>query len=55
MRLFRNLGGMSTVILGPGSLGQAHHADERVSVSEVRLAAAVYADIAARWLAGAGS
>jgi succinyl-diaminopimelate desuccinylase len=52
MRLFRNLGGMGTVVLGPGSLGQAHHADERVSAAEVRLAAAIYADIAGRWLAG---
>lgn len=51
MRLFRNLGGMPCVILGPGSLSQAHRADERVDVAEVRLAARIYEDIITRWFA----
>jgi acetylornithine deacetylase/succinyl-diaminopimelate desuccinylase len=50
MRLFRNLGGMPVVILGPGSLSQAHRADERVPESEVRLAARIYEETAERWL-----
>ena len=52
MHLIRNEGGMPCVILGPGSLSQAHHAGERVRAEEVRLAADLYERIAARWLSG---
>lgn len=53
MYLFAGKGGMPCVILGPGSLGQAHHADEAVPMGAVRRAARVYTDLARRWL-GAG-
>ena len=46
---FARAGGMPTVILGPGSLSQAHHAQEWVSPTEVRRAPAVYTDIIRRW------
>jgi len=49
MRLFRNLGGMPCIILGPGSLSQAHRADEHASVAEIRRAAVIYREIVTRW------
>jgi acetylornithine deacetylase/succinyl-diaminopimelate desuccinylase-like protein len=42
-------GGIPCVVLGPGSIDQAHTDDEWVSVEEVRQAAAVYAEMARRF------
>lgn len=42
------LGGIDCVVLGPGSIDQAHTDDEWVSLHEVRNAAAIYAQMAWR-------
>jgi acetylornithine deacetylase len=42
------VGGIPCVVLGPGSIDQAHTDDEWVALDEVRLAAGVYADLARR-------
>jgi acetylornithine deacetylase len=42
------VGGVPCVVLGPGSIDQAHTDDEWVSLEEVRQAAAVYAEMARR-------
>ena len=49
---FLNESGTPAVCFGPGSIAQAHTADEWVSVSEVRMCARVLADFARRFLAG---
>jgi acetylornithine deacetylase/succinyl-diaminopimelate desuccinylase family protein len=43
--------GVPTAMLGPGSIDQAHTADEYVELADVALAAAIYADVARRLLA----
>ena len=47
---FLNESGTPAVCFGPGSIAQAHTADEWVSVSEVRTCARVLADFARRFL-----
>ena len=42
-------GGIPTVLLGPGSILQAHTADEYVEVDELRRATAVYIDLMRSW------
>lgn len=42
------IGGIPCVVLGPGSIDQAHTDHEWVAIEEVRLAAAVYAEMARR-------
>lgn len=42
-------GSIPTVLLGPGSIMQAHTTDEYVDVTQLEKAVAVYADIAMRW------
>jgi acetylornithine deacetylase len=42
-------GGIPTVLLGPGSIFQAHTADEYVEVDELRRATAVYIDLMRSW------
>ena len=49
---FLNESGTPAVCFGPGSIAQAHTADEWVSVSEVRMCARVLADFARRFLTG---
>lgn len=49
---FLNESGTPAVCFGPGSIAQAHTADEWVSVSEVRMCARVLADFARRFLKG---
>ncbi len=41
--------GIPAVVLGPGSIGQAHGADEFVPIDELHLAAEIYAGIALRF------
>ncbi|MGQ0669119.1 MAG: M20 family metallopeptidase [Actinomycetota bacterium] len=43
------LGGIPCVILGPGSIDQAHSEDEWVPIEEVKQAVAVYAELARRF------
>ncbi len=43
------LGGVPTVILGPGELAQAHQTDEYCLVSRVREAVDLYRELVARW------
>ena len=43
------VGGVPCVVLGPGSIDQAHTDDEWVPVGEVRRAAVVYAELARRF------
>jgi len=50
-RFLVNDGKIPTVILGPGSLSQAHKADEYVSLREVQRAARIYRSIATQLLA----
>lgn len=50
---FLNQAGIPAVCFGPGSIAQAHTNDEWVAVSEIRTCAAVLADFARRFLAGA--
>ncbi len=47
-----NASGTPAVCFGPGSIAQAHAAEEWVSVSEIRLCARVLEDFARRFLAG---
>ena len=49
---FLNESGTPAVCFGPGSIAQAHTADEWVSVSEVRMCARVLGDFARRFLTG---
>ena len=49
---FLNESGTPAVCFGPGSIAQAHTADEWVSVSEVRMCARVLADFARGFLTG---
>jgi len=49
------VGGIPSVVLGPGSIDHAHTEDERVSVEELRRATAIYAEIARRWAGRAGT
>ena len=51
-RFYINDGHIPTVILGPGSLGVAHTADEWVAVDDLVAAARVYARIFATFLGG---
>lgn len=44
------LGGVPTVILGPGELAQAHQTDEYCLVSRVREAVDLYREVVARWV-----
>jgi acetylornithine deacetylase len=44
------VGGIPCVVLGPGSIDQAHTDDEWVSLEEVRRAAVVYAEMARRFV-----
>ena len=44
------VGGVPCVVLGPGSIDQAHTDDEWVPVGEVRQAAVVYAEMARRFV-----
>lgn len=44
------VGGVPCVVLGPGSIDQAHTDDEWVPLEEVRRAAAVYAEMARRFV-----
>ena len=44
--------GIPSVILGPGSLAQAHGPDEYVEVEQVRVATLVYEDMARSFLRG---
>jgi succinyl-diaminopimelate desuccinylase len=48
-------GRIPTVILGPGSLSQAHKADEHVVIEEVVRAVEIYRSLALSWLAGGGA
>jgi acetylornithine deacetylase len=43
------IGGVPCVVLGPGSIDQAHTDDEWVGLDEVRKAAAIYAEMARRF------
>jgi len=45
--------GVPTVMLGPGSIDQAHTADESVELADLEQAAAIYADVARRLLGAA--
>ncbi len=47
--------GIPAVVLGPGSIGQAHGADEFVPIDELRQAAEIYTGIALRFRPGEGS
>ena len=38
-RLFSKIGGMPTVVFGPGDIQDAHSAEEKLSMSEMRVAA----------------
>ncbi|MDH3735084.1 MAG: ArgE/DapE family deacylase [Gemmatimonadota bacterium] len=49
MRLLRNVGGIPTVLFGPGDVREAHCPDESVSASELVLTAAVLAVTAMRF------
>jgi len=49
-RFLINQAGIPTIILGPGSLSQAHRANEHVSLTEVHQAANIFARIAAKAL-----
>jgi succinyl-diaminopimelate desuccinylase len=44
------LGGVPTVILGPGELGLAHQTDEWCLVSRIEAAAEIYRELARRWM-----
>ena len=48
----KNTGGIPTVILGPGSLGQAHTVDESIAVAELEQAVRIYRRIVLEWLSG---
>ncbi len=52
MSFLRNKGDIPTVILGPGSLSQAHKSDERIEVAELKQAVEVYRRLALDWLEG---
>jgi len=47
--------GIPTIIFGPGSIDQAHTADEFVAVAEVARAARMLADMARRFASGEGA
>ncbi|MBU0515119.1 MAG: M20 family metallopeptidase [Proteobacteria bacterium] len=46
--------GIPTIILGPGSISQAHAADEFVEIEQLRLSVGLYALIISRFLSGSG-
>jgi len=48
----RNRTDVPTVVMGPGSLEQAHTVDEHIPLDELERAAAVYERLAREWLAG---
>lgn len=52
MSFLRNDGAIPTVILGPGSLSQAHKSDEHIEVGELERAVEVYRRLALDWLEG---
>ena len=45
-----NQGGIPTVILGPGSLSQAHKSDEHIAIAELEQAVEVYRRLALDWM-----
>ncbi len=47
-----NRGAIPTVILGPGSLSQAHKTDEHIEISQLELAVDLYRRLALDWLEG---
>jgi acetylornithine deacetylase/succinyl-diaminopimelate desuccinylase family protein len=49
MRFLRNQGQVPTIILGPGSLSQAHKIDEYVYIEEYLKAVAIYRQLAENW------
>ena len=49
MRFLRNQGRVPAIILGPGSLDQAHKIDEYVSIDEYLKAVAIYRQLAENW------
>jgi acetylornithine deacetylase/succinyl-diaminopimelate desuccinylase family protein len=49
MAYLRNQGGIPTIILGPGSLDQAHKIDESIEVAELEQAALLYRQLALNW------
>ncbi len=48
----KNTGGIPTVILGPGSLAQAHTVDESIAIAELEQAVRIYRRIVLEWLSG---
>lgn len=48
-RLYSNIGNMPTVILGPGSIENAHKPNEYVPIRQFLDAACIYAEIICRW------
>jgi acetylornithine deacetylase/succinyl-diaminopimelate desuccinylase-like protein len=51
-RFYLNERSIPTIILGPGSLGVAHTANESVEIAELVAAARIYARVFARFLDG---
>ena len=49
MRFLRNQGHVPSIILGPGSLNQAHKIDEFVSIDAYLKAVAIYRHLAENW------
>jgi len=50
-RLFAKVGGMPTVVFGPGSIRHAHSAEERIRVSEIIVAAETLVRFIEKWCA----
>jgi acetylornithine deacetylase len=51
-RLLRNIGGMATVIAGPGRMEQCHSIDEYVEVSDFLDFIEIYAMLILEWCSG---
>ncbi len=53
-RLFNKVGGMPTVVFGPGSIHDAHSVGEKISMSEVAVAAEMLVRLAQIWCIKSG-
>jgi acetylornithine deacetylase len=51
-RFYSNLGHMDTIVLGPGSISNAHKPNEFVEIKDFIAAVKIYAEILCRWCGG---